>query len=122
MWSAQRKCLQTCSRAARPNAIAPSAFSNKVLSNATKAEGSLAAFFWRYEAPAKPEGAPLVVQASSAESTALSKALKKRGWSFVGPTTVYAFMQSVGMVNDHDPGCHHHGPCEHARRVFKRPA
>ena len=99
-----------------------------VINNAKRAQalrdeaGSLAAFFWRYEAPPRPAGAPLLVQASSEESTALSKALKKRGWSFVGPTTVYAFMQSVGMVNDHDPACHHHGPCEHARQAFKRPA
>jgi DNA-3-methyladenine glycosylase I len=43
---------------------------------------------------------------SSSESTAMSKDLKKRGWSFVGPTTVYAFMQAMGLVNDHLEGCH----------------
>lgn len=78
-----------------------------------EAEGSLAAFFWRYE-PARPaEGL--------AQATALSKALKKRGWGFVGPTTVYAFMQAVGMVNDHDPRCCGHARCERARQVFRRP-
>ena len=57
----------------------------------------------------------------SEQSQALSKALKKLGWKFVGPTTVYAFMQSVGMVNDHDPGCHCHAASERARREFARP-
>ncbi|WP_144636010.1 DNA-3-methyladenine glycosylase I [Bordetella genomosp. 13] len=99
-----------------------------VINNARRAQalreeaGSLAAFFWRYEAPARPEDAPFAVQAATEQSTALSKALKKRGWSFVGPTTVYAFMQSVGMVNDHHPKCHHHGACAHARQAFSRPA
>lgn len=57
-----------------------------------KREGSLAAFFWRFT-PGEPRGAPL------------SKELKKRGWKFVGPTTVYAFMQAAGMVNDHADEC-----------------
>lgn len=87
-----------------------------------EAEGSLAAFFWRYEAPARPAGQPHAVPSASAESTALSKALKQRGWRFVGPTTVYAFMQSVGMVNDHHPQCCHHSACEAARKAFRRPA
>ena len=47
--------------------------------------------------------------------------IRDRGWKFVGPTTVYAFMQSVGMVNDHHPGCHCHGPSEKARKAFRRP-
>jgi len=87
-----------------------------------EAEGSLAAFLWRYEAPPRAADEPHAVVAASAESTALSKALKKRGWRFVGPTTVYAFMQSVGMVNDHHPQCHHHAACEAARQAFRRPA
>lgn len=64
--------------------------------------GSLAAFVWRYEAkdPAAPQS-----RSVSPESEALSKALKKRGWRFVGPTTVFAFMQAMGLVNDHVEGC-----------------
>ncbi|WP_459616994.1 DNA-3-methyladenine glycosylase I [Bordetella sp. 2513F-2] len=99
-----------------------------VINNARRAlalreeAGSLAAFFWRYEAPPAPSGAPWAVPAESAESRALSKELKRRGWAFVGPTTVYAFMQSVGMVNDHSPACHCHAACEQARRSFRRPA
>jgi DNA-3-methyladenine glycosylase I len=70
-------------------------------------EGSLDAFVWSY-APAAPR--PRItsisqIPATSPESTALSKELKKRGWSFVGPTTVYAFMQSMGIVDDHIAGC-----------------
>ncbi len=69
--------------------------------------GSLADYFWSWQ----PEGdreAPTTLadlQAKTSESTALSKDLKKRGWSFVGPTTAYAFMQAMGMVNDHLAGC-----------------
>ncbi len=55
------------------------------------------------------------------ESVALSKELKKRGWRFVGPTTVYALMQAMGMVNDHDPDCSAHAQVERARATFKRP-
>ncbi|ARP96410.1 DNA-3-methyladenine glycosylase I [Bordetella genomosp. 13] len=99
-----------------------------VINNAQRAQalldeaGSLAAFIWRYEAGAPAAGTIHAPVSATAESTALSKALKKRGWSFVGPTTVYAFMQSVGMVNDHHPHCHHRGACEHARQAFQRPA
>jgi DNA-3-methyladenine glycosylase I len=77
------------------------------------AEGSLGAFFWRYERDDRTAG-----ETASAE---LSKELKKRGWRFVGPTTVYAFMQSVGLVNDHNPDCETHAPVEKARKKFKRP-
>ena len=55
------------------------------------------------------------------ESIALSKDLKKRGWSFVGPTTVYAFMQAMGLVNDHIEGCFCRAEVERERRAFKRP-
>ncbi|MPT28274.1 MAG: DNA-3-methyladenine glycosylase I [Achromobacter sp.] len=96
-----------------------------VINNAGRAlemiarEGSLGAFFWRFEAPA---GEPSTRGAStSPQSEALSKALKKLGWKFVGPTTVYAFMQSVGMVNDHHPDCHCHRASEQARQAFRRP-
>lgn len=67
-----------------------------------------------------PETAPTLTQ--SPESVALSKALKKLGFSFVGPTTMYAFMQSMGVVNDHLDGCHHHGASLAARATFVRPA
>lgn len=96
-----------------------------VINNAGRAlemierEGSLGAFLWRFEAP--PRAASTRGASTSAQSEALSKALKKLGWKFVGPTTVYAFMQSVGMVNDHHPDCHCHGPSERARKAFRRP-
>lgn len=83
-----------------------------------KAEGSLAAYLWRYAAKdgAKPQSA-----STSAESIALSKDLKKRGWKFVGPTTVYAFMQAMGLVNDHAEGCVIRAKAEKARKTFRRP-
>jgi DNA-3-methyladenine glycosylase I len=83
-----------------------------------KQEGSLAAFVWRYEPDrsAKPQTASI-----SAESVALSKALKKQGWKFVGPTTVYAFMQAMGLINDHVEDCVIRAKVERARRSFKRP-
>jgi DNA-3-methyladenine glycosylase I len=54
-------------------------------------------------------------------SIAISKDLKKRGWSFVGPTTVYAFLQAMGLVNDHLAGCCIREECEQEREVFERP-
>ena len=85
-----------------------------------KQEGSLAAFLWRYEPDpkslAKPQSA-----STSAESIALSKDLKKLGWKFVGPTTVYAFMQAMGLINDHVEGCVSRAKVERARKKFKRP-
>jgi DNA-3-methyladenine glycosylase I len=83
-----------------------------------KAEGSLAAFIWRY-APAQLPGEPRAVS-TSPESIALSRELKRRGWKFVGPTTVYAFMQAMGLVNDHAPGCGFRERAERARRRFTR--
>ena len=83
--------------------------------------GSLAAFFWRYE-PEAAEHARRGIVSQTPESVALSKALKKRGWSFVGPTTVYALMQAMGLVNDHAPACAFHAQVEAARRNFVRPA
>src|ERR1051326_2998972 len=68
-----------------------------------KREGSLAAFIWRYE-PGARHAAPRAAS-TSAESIALSKDLKKQGWQFVGPTTVYAFMQAMGLINDHVEEC-----------------
>lgn len=79
--------------------------------------GSLAAFMWPY-APA-PTSAPTGfgdMQATTAASTALSKDLKRRGWTFVGPTTLHAFMQAVGMVDDHLAGCFARSECERLRK------
>lgn len=66
--------------------------------------GSLAAFFWSFEPDPKDRPEPQT-QTTSPESVALSKALKKRGWKFVGPTTAFAFMQAMGLINDHATGC-----------------
>jgi DNA-3-methyladenine glycosylase I len=97
-----------------------------VINNAQRAQelvkeaGSLAAFVWRHLPP--PERpSPDVGAATSPESVALSKALKKRGWAFVGPTTVYAFMQAMGLVNDHAEGCVTRARVDAARRGFKVP-
>ncbi len=83
-------------------------------------EGSLAAFIWRYEPDEKKSAKPQTVS-TSAESIALSKELKKRGWKFVGPTTVYAFMQAMGLINDHVQGCVTREKVAKARQRFKRP-
>jgi len=97
-----------------------------VINNAQRArelverEGSLAAFVWRYEPDADMLAAPQTVS-TSPESVALSKALKKLGWKFVGPTTVYAFMQAMGLVNDHVAGCAVRAEVERAREGFRRP-
>lgn len=88
--------------------------------------GSLAAYLWRWE-PTEIEAhigkgeyhAP--VPSITATSTALSKDLKKRGWKFFGPTTAYAFMQAMGMVNDHLPECHCHEIINAKRAQFVRP-
>ncbi len=81
-------------------------------------QGSLAAYVWSFEAA--PE--PLQVRATSAASVALARDLKRRGWKFVGATTVYAFMQSMGLVNDHAEGCVTRPLAARARDRFKRPA
>ncbi|MDD5332257.1 MAG: DNA-3-methyladenine glycosylase I [Rhodoferax sp.] len=85
-----------------------------------KQEGSLAAFIWRYEPGPKQLAKPQTAS-TSAESLALSKDLKKQGWKFVGPTTVYAFMQAMGLINDHAEGCVIRAKVERARKKFKRP-
>ncbi len=95
-----------------------------VINNARRAqalirqEGSLAAFLWRHEPD--PVVSPQTVS-TSPESVALSKALKRQGWQFVGPTTVYAFMQAMGLVNDHAEGCAVRAKAADARRAFARP-
>lgn len=83
-------------------------------------EGSLAAFFWRFEPSADTLAEPQTASTSKA-SIALSNALKRQGWKFVGPTTVYAFMQAMGLINDHSDGCVFREKVEQARRRFKRP-
>lgn len=97
-----------------------------VINNAKRAqelvaqEGSLAAFFWRHEPDPADLGTPQTAS-TSATSVALSKDLKKRGWKFVGPTTVYAFMQAMGLINDHAEGCVVRAEVEAARTAFERP-
>ncbi len=88
--------------------------------------GSLAAHVWSFEPapasrPARVTWAALRAMASTPESTALSKDLKRRGFTFVGPTTMYAFMQAVGIVDDHLEGCAIRPRAEKARRAFARP-
>ncbi len=88
--------------------------------------GSLAAWFWRFEPgpderPKKVDLAHLRANPTTAVSVRISKELKKRGWSFVGPTTVYAFMQAMGLVNDHIEGCFCRAEIEKERARFKRP-
>lgn len=76
--------------------------------------GTLRDYFWGW---AEPEGAaPAEIPAMTDSSKALSKDLKSRGWSFVGPTTIYAFMQAMGLVNDHLKGCHVRADCATERR------
>ena len=72
-----------------------------------ESEGSLAHYVWRFE--------------SEADGTALSKDLKRHGWRFVGPTTVYAFMQAMGLVNDHAEGCDMRPAVQEARARFSPP-
>lgn len=101
-----------------------------VINNARRARelreeaGSIAAFVWRFEPD--PATRPAVftmadILPKTKESTALSKELRKRGWSFVGPTTVYAFMQAMGLVNDHLDGCDARAACEAERAALVRP-
>ena len=90
-------------------------------------QGSLAAYFWSWEPPPasrpkKLSHATLKTMSITAQSTALSKDLKKRGWTFVGPTTCYAFMQAMGLVNDHIDDCHVRAEIERARTKLIRPA
>ncbi len=88
--------------------------------------GSLSRYFWSYEPDAseRPESmdyATLRANPTSPTSIRLSKDLKKRGWTFVGPTTVYAFMQAMGLVNDHIEGCCRRAPTEELRTRLVRP-
>jgi DNA-3-methyladenine glycosylase I len=88
--------------------------------------GSLAAYFWSFEPPvsSRPATVTREVLASlppSPHAVALSKDLKRRGFTFVGPTTVYAFMQAMGLVDDHVDGCPARTAVEQARVAFARP-
>lgn len=98
-----------------------------VIHNAARAQalvaeaGSLAAFFWAFEPPT--EGLPEPQTASTTpESVALSKELKRRGWKFVGPTTVFAFMQAMGLINDHAMACEWREQAAAARARFTVPS
>jgi DNA-3-methyladenine glycosylase I len=89
--------------------------------------GSLAAYVWSFEPDERPRSwtanrASLVNAGTNAESTAMSKDLKRRGWSFVGPTTVYSFMEAMGLVNDHLNACDFRDEIEDARATFRRPS
>ncbi len=86
--------------------------------------GSLAAYLWSHEpteteGDASGDGRP--IPSITPTSTALSKELKKRGWTWVGPTTIYAFMQAMGLVNDHVEGCHCRDIVEKERQALQRP-
>ena len=86
--------------------------------------GSLAAYFWRWRPdpatrPRRLTRAALVQMAITPASVALSKDLKKRGWTFVGPTTVYAFMQAMGLVNDHVEGCFRRAEVERTQQILR---
>jgi DNA-3-methyladenine glycosylase I len=83
--------------------------------------GSLAAWFWRFEPDPGSLGSPQSLTVSP-ESVAMSKELKKLGWRFVGPTTVFAFMQAMGLLNDHAEGCVTRDEVARAREAFERPA
>jgi DNA-3-methyladenine glycosylase I len=104
-----------------------------VINNAHRARelvqeaGSLAGWFWKFEPraderPARVDYPTLVANPKTPTSTLISKELKKRGWTFVGPTTIYAFMQAMGMVNDHIEGCVCRPVVEAERLRFRRPA
>ena len=101
-----------------------------VINNARRARalvserGALAGYVWEFEPQPRSgrlDRAGLLELAMSAESKALAKDLKRRGWRFVGPTTVYAFMQAMGLVNDHLDGCHARTAVDRARDNFTRP-
>ena len=88
--------------------------------------GSLSRYFWQYEVDSRERPNKLTAEvlrgyATAPESVALSKDLKRRGWKFVGPTTMYAFMQAMGLVNDHQHDCFARSEVETLRKAFARP-
>jgi len=91
-----------------------------------RSEGGLAVYAWGFEpeAASRPKRltrARLETMATAPASVAMSRDLKARGWTYVGPTTLYAFMQAMGLVNDHLEGCAVRGACERDRAAFRRP-
>lgn len=104
------------------------AISNAARAREMRAEfGSIAAFVWAHEPPpderpAEPTWDWQMANTVTPASTRLSRALKARGWKFVGPTTMHALMQAMGMVNDHVPGCCVRAACEGERAALLRPA
>ncbi|WP_408895407.1 DNA-3-methyladenine glycosylase I [Nocardioides sp. R1-1] len=82
--------------------------------------GSLAAYFWSFEPPLSELGDPQSLT-TSPTAVAMSKDLKRRGWRFVGPTTAFAFMQAMGLVNDHVHGCVTRDEVARARAAFTPP-
>jgi DNA-3-methyladenine glycosylase I len=102
-----------------------------VINNARRAaelveqEGSIAKYVWQFEPERRPRllnREALRALAQTAESKSLARDLKRRGWRFVGPTTVYAFMQAMGLVNDHIAGCEPGAEAQRARKRFRSPA
>ncbi len=97
-----------------------------VVNNAARAvelvaeKGSLAAYFWSFEPPLSELGEPQTLTTSPA-AIAMSKDLKRRGWRFVGPTTAFAFMQAMGLVNDHVEGCVTRDEVARSRAAFTPP-
>ncbi len=86
--------------------------------------GTFAAYAWSFEPKPRRkllEQEELMALGTSPEAVAMSKDLRKRGWGFVGPTTVYSFMQAMGLVNDHLRGCAAAVEVERLRRSFTRP-
>jgi DNA-3-methyladenine glycosylase I len=88
--------------------------------------GSFAGYVWRFEPDARSrprtlDHATLMRMTTSPEATRMSKDLRRRGWSFVGPTTVYSFLETVGLVNDHLDRCDFRKEVERERRAFRRP-
>ena len=88
--------------------------------------GSLSRYFWQYEVDTRERPNKLTAEVlrgytTAPESVALSKDLKRRGWKFVGPTTMYAFMQAMGLVNDHQHDCFMRAPVEAERKALQRP-
>ena len=84
--------------------------------------GSLAAYIWTFEPTGRNDAIdPLPLPSQTPDSVRLSKDLKRRGWRFVGPTTVYAFMQAMGLVNDHALGCEWRAICTAARKSLTLP-
>jgi DNA-3-methyladenine glycosylase I len=83
------------------------------------AEGSLAGYLWSFEPARDRDDKVLAPGEVAPEAKTLARELKRRGWRFLGPTTVYAFMQAMGLVNDHLPGCAAHQAVEQARSAFE---